>query len=297
VYDKTVRRRRAVLGLLVACSLILLTAYFGESGNGSLHAIQRGVLEVVTPIQSVASRALSPVRNLFTWVGDTFHAKGQVKGLRQQNNALRARDVTLSAQLHTARQIAGINQVDTNAGLGATHPVSATVLGWSPDLWFSTITIDKGTGDGIQDNMPVIGADDANGALIGKVTDAWGDGAVVTLITDQHSAVEAMDVATSFRSVVQPAVGAPGTLLFQFALHNTFKRGDIVVTSGTCSSHNNVDSLFPPNIPIGTITGVDNPGTDNQSVHVKPLINLRKVQNVQVLTRTVDGNRSTTCPQ
>ena len=42
MYDKTVRRRRAVLGLLVACSLILLTAYFGESTGGALHGVQRG---------------------------------------------------------------------------------------------------------------------------------------------------------------------------------------------------------------------------------------------------------------
>ena len=49
MYDKTVRRRRAVLGLLVALSLILLTAYFGESAGGGLHAVQRGVLEVFAP--------------------------------------------------------------------------------------------------------------------------------------------------------------------------------------------------------------------------------------------------------
>ena len=79
MYDKTVRRRRAVLGLLVACSLILLTAYFGESAGGGLHAVQRGVLEVVSPIQEGASRALKPVRDLVGWVGDTLDAKGEVK--------------------------------------------------------------------------------------------------------------------------------------------------------------------------------------------------------------------------
>ncbi len=40
MYDRTVRRRRATLAGLVALSLILLTAYFGESGGGVLHAIQ-----------------------------------------------------------------------------------------------------------------------------------------------------------------------------------------------------------------------------------------------------------------
>src|SRR4051812_49888176 len=70
-----VRRRRAVLALLVACSLILLTAYFGESAGGGLHSVQRGFLDVVSPIQEGASRALKPVRDLFGWFDDTVHAK------------------------------------------------------------------------------------------------------------------------------------------------------------------------------------------------------------------------------
>jgi len=44
VYDKTVRRRRLVLALLVVLSLILLTAYFGEASSGGLHSVQRGFL-------------------------------------------------------------------------------------------------------------------------------------------------------------------------------------------------------------------------------------------------------------
>ncbi len=58
MYDKTVRRRRAVLALLVVLSLILLTAYFGESSEGGLHSVQRGFLTVVSPIQEGANKAL-----------------------------------------------------------------------------------------------------------------------------------------------------------------------------------------------------------------------------------------------
>ena len=90
MYDKTVRRRRAVLGLLVASSLILLTAYFGESAGGGLYSIQRGVLDVVSPIQEGASRALKPVRDLFGWAGDTLDAKGQLKDVRRDRDALRS---------------------------------------------------------------------------------------------------------------------------------------------------------------------------------------------------------------
>ena len=63
MHDKVVRRRRAVLALLVALSLFLLTAYFGESSGGGLHATQRGALEVLAPIQEGANKALKPVRD------------------------------------------------------------------------------------------------------------------------------------------------------------------------------------------------------------------------------------------
>ena len=89
MYDKTVRRRRAVLGLLVASSLILLTAYFGESGSGALHGVQRGTSEVLNPVQEGASRALKPVRDLFGWFGDTLDAKGKVEELSAERDRLR----------------------------------------------------------------------------------------------------------------------------------------------------------------------------------------------------------------
>jgi len=295
VYDKTVRRRRAVLGLLIACSLILLTAYFGESSGGSLHAVQRGVMTVVSPIQNVASTAVSPVRNLVNWISDTFHAKGQVKDLRKENTALLRRNVALNEKLREAQQVAGLKEVDTNAGLAANRPVSATVIAASPNAWFRTIVIDKGTSAGIQDNMPVIGADENNGGLIGKVSIAASNTAVVQLVTDDRSYVSAEDVDTGFRSGVAPTVGNPGDLLLKFGTRNdTFTRGDIVITSGTCSTRN--DSLFPRGIPIGTVTRVEGIGTDDPQVHVKPLVDLHRVEDVQVLTRSVDGNRSTACP-
>ena len=90
MYDKTVRRRRAVLVLLVALSLILLTAYFREAPGGGLHSVQRGFLTVISPIQDGANKALKPVRDLFGWVGDTLHAKGQRDELRKQVDRLQA---------------------------------------------------------------------------------------------------------------------------------------------------------------------------------------------------------------
>ena len=50
--------------MLVAVSLILLTAYFGETPTSPLHSVQRGVVEVLSPIEQGASNVLTPVRSV-----------------------------------------------------------------------------------------------------------------------------------------------------------------------------------------------------------------------------------------
>ncbi len=79
-----------MLVLLVALSLILLTAYFREAPGGGLHSVQRGFLTVISPIQDGANKALKPVRDLFGWAGDTLHAKSQRDQLRKQVERLQA---------------------------------------------------------------------------------------------------------------------------------------------------------------------------------------------------------------
>ena len=59
--------------------------------------VQRGILEVVSPIQEGASRALKPVRDLFGWVGDTVSAKGDLKDARYDRDQWRSTAIRLQA--------------------------------------------------------------------------------------------------------------------------------------------------------------------------------------------------------
>jgi rod shape-determining protein MreC len=283
VYDKTVRRRRALLALLVALSLILLTAYFGESAGGGLHSVQRGFLEVVSPIQAGASKALKPVRDLFGWFGDTLHAKGQRDQLRKQVDNLRAQLIKNQSDARQLREFENLFKLDGELKLSDYAPVTARVIARSPTLWYSTVNIDKGSGDGIHVDDPVI---DGEG-LVGKVSLVTPGASQVTLITDHTSGVSAMVNASGASGVVQPAVGDPNDLILQYLQHGDgVKQGDNVVTSGTVSGR--LDSLFPPGIPIGQVTSVDAQDLF-KSVHVRPFASLRKLDYLQVLTRGTRG--------
>ena len=283
MYDKTVRRRRAVLGLLVAGSLILLTAYFGEPAGGGLHAVQRGVVEVVSPIQEGASRALKPVRDLVGWVGDTIDAKGQVKQLRAERDALREQAITGAAAARENAQLRGLLDLDRARGLKDEQPVAARVIGQNPSLWWSQVTINKGTSDGVLPNHPVVGPE----GLVGVVTFATSNSAIVTLLTDHRTAVGARIAESGVSGVIQVEAGRPNDLVMAFTTRNDeVTPGQTVITSGTESRITRVPSLYPPRIPIGRVTRVDDPATDDQLVHVRPFANMRRLDFVQVLTRT-----------
>jgi rod shape-determining protein MreC len=278
VYDKTVRRRRAVLLLLVVLSLILLTAYFGEAPGGRLHAVQRGFLTVLSPIQDGANKALKPVRDAFGWIGDTVHAKSERNQLVKQVDKLRREVIANQTERTAYRELLALYHLDNQLSINNYHPVTATVVGKSPNIWYSTVTIDKGEAAGVRINDPVINGE----GLVGKVTQAASDGAKVSLITDSTMGISARLGSTTATGIVQPKVGEPNDLLLQYLPPSTqANKGDYVVTSGTVSSPD--DSLYPPGIPIGQVTSV-NEESAYRSVNVHPLADLHNLDVVQVLT-------------
>jgi len=283
VYDrKVVRRRRAALAVFVALSIAILTAYFGESGGG-LHAVQRGVLDVVSPIQEGASRALKPVRDLIGWVGDTVDAKGEVKQLRAERNALREQAVTGAAAARENDQLRGLLNLDKARGLSDEGPVAARVIGQDPSVWWSQVLINKGTGDGVLPNHPVVSPE----GLVGVVSTATSNSAIVTLLTDHRTAVGARVAESGVGGVIEVEAGRPNDLVMRFTTRNDeVTPGQTVITAGTQSRTDRVTSLYPPRIPIGRVTRVDDPATDDQLVHVRPFANMRRLDFVQVLTRT-----------
>lgn len=295
MYDKTVRRRRAVLGLLVGCSLILLTAYFGEPAGGALHSVQRGILEIVSPIQDGASRALKPIRDLFGWVGDTVSAKGDLKQARQERDQWRTIAIQNEAAARQAAKLRNLVQLDSAPrSLAPYAPVTARVIGRSSTVWYGRIYIDKGSSSGIRPNFAVLGSDGStDGAgLIGRVESVTSNAATVQLITDAAMSVAARTVRTDAPGDVQPKAGNPRDLILNYTnKDDPIGVGEPVVTAGTTSQRNDLTSVYPPDLPIGRVTTIDQPGTESQQVHVKPFVDLQRVEFVQVLTKQVNGNR------
>jgi rod shape-determining protein MreC len=154
------------------------------------------------------------------------------------------------------------------------------VIGRSPTVWYSTVTIDKGSSSGVADNDPVVTGD----GLVGRVTDTTHGTAEVTLITDDRSAVSARVLPDGAQGVAEPEVGNPNELLLDFIDRNQpIHQGQILVTAGW--SNGAISSAFPPGIPIGKVTDTTTGEQQTyQQVHVQPFADIRDLDLVQVAT-------------
>jgi rod shape-determining protein MreC len=295
VHSKQVRRRRAVLAALVAVSLILLTAYFGESPGSPLHTLQRGIVEVFSPVEEGASTALSPFRDVASFFSDTFKAKSQVGKLRVEVHRLQAQVAAAqSAQLENAQLRAQVGLDNTNS-LASYKRVAAHVILRDPNLWYATIEVDKGSADGVRVSDPVTG----DGALVGEVTVVDPTVSVVTLITD-HTMAEAAQVQDPPRGdtgLVVPAVGNPNQLVLQYLPHaaqGQVQVGQQVVTVGFKSGP--LQDLYPAGIPIGQVSNVGNNLANNGEVQVTPAADLRHLDAVQILATPHAGTERAQLP-
>jgi rod shape-determining protein MreC len=277
VYRKQVRRRRALLALLIIGSFVLLTVTYGRGSNG----LQRGVSTIFSPIQTGADRALKPARDLVNWFDETFDAKGENSKLHAELESTRKEAVGAQAALSENAQLRKIVGLDRSGAIPSGYePVTGRVIARSPTVWFSDVTIDAGSGDGVVVNDPVVNGD----GLVGTVNAVTSGSAEVTLIVDHSSAVSAKVVPPGVQGVIRPSVGDPSDLILDFI--DSTKRvhaGQAVVTAGWQAQE--LESKFPPNIPVGEITEAGIVEQEaQQQVHLRPYADLRNLDFVQVLT-------------
>jgi len=277
MYRKQLRRRRAVLALLVISSFALLTATYGQ-GSGSL---QEGVATIFSPLQKGADRALKPARDLVNWFDETFAARGENDRLRAQLATERAKAVAGEVALEQNNQFIQLLHIARSDVIPSGYrEVPGSVIGKSSSAWYTSVTIDVGSSDGVAVDDPVISAD----GLVGSVSGVTHGSAQVTLITDPDSRVSGKIARNGTQGVVTPVVGDPNDLTLEFLdSSEEILRGEPVVTAGWRGE--GIASRFPPNLLIGTVTQAPISEQEAaQQVHLSPAADLADFDIVEVLT-------------
>jgi rod shape-determining protein MreC len=275
-------RRRLVVGLLVLASLVMITVYFRESPNGSLHGFQSAGATALRPFEVAANRIARPFQDAYNWTADVFHAKQENKQLRQDVKKLRQQAIQNSATAQEVVQLRKILRLERSKAYAdySKTAVTAEVLSNPVSQFDQTIVIAAGRSRGIRVYDAVVTQD----GLVGEVTKVLRNTALVTLLTDKESNVTARDDRTGAIGVVRHSQG-PEDLLFldRVGKDKTINKGDVVLTAGKQSGHR-LSSFYPRNIPIGQVTKVGQTDVDPfQDIQVMPYVDLSSLQYVLVL--------------
>lgn len=278
MYRKQVRRRRAVLTLLIISSFLLLTITYGQSSGG----LQQSISTVFSPLQTVADRALKPARDLVGWFDETFEARGENNRLRAELQEFRVQAIAGQGALQENAQLRKLVELDSGPVLAtsAYEQVTGRVITRSPTVWHSAVTVDVGSDDGARVDDPVISGD----GLVGLVSSVQSGSSQVTLITDHTSVVTAKVLPGGAQGMVRPDVGNPEDLVLDFIdSARKIGAGQAVVTAGW--RVRDYASLFPPGLPVGEVTRASIVEQEvRQQVHLRPYADLANLDIVQVLT-------------
>ncbi|HXL43872.1 MAG TPA: rod shape-determining protein MreC [Gaiellaceae bacterium] len=273
-------RARLVAAVLVLFSLALITVYFRESEEGTLHSAQRIGLSVAMPFEVAGERIARPFRDAWGWTSDLVGAKQENEKLRKQVEALRQRVIqeqTAVSENDRLRDL--LSFVDGPSFPAGFTGVSTRVVGRPPSAYNQEVLIAAGSSAGVRRNDPVVTQD----GLVGLVTNVTSNGAKVTLLTDQSSAVSAIVLESGAAGVVRHGPSDSSALVLDRVGKDEFvEEGNLVITAGWRSGK--LESLYPRGIPVGMVKSVGQQDVDlYKRIQVAPLVNFDALAEVIVL--------------
>jgi len=198
--------------------------------------------------------------------------KAEVNQLRQQallGEAARSQNESLRKQL---------NFIDSPQFPSDYTAVNTRIIGWRNEF-DERVVIAAGRNAGVHQETPVM----TNDGLVGSVTQVSPTAALVTLLTDESSAVQARDQNTGATGgIVRHGEGEGSLIVDRITKDKLVKEGDVFVTAGTRSKQ--YPSLFPPNIPIGYVISVGQSDTAPfKQIQIQPFVDFSSLDAVTAL--------------
>jgi rod shape-determining protein MreC len=245
--------------------------------NRSTRLIRVWAVSAVTPLEK-------GIVGLQDGIGNLWHNYFYLRGVRRENRDLkkkiqdleleRARLSEDAEQAHRLQLLLGFKEQYIS------KTVAAQVIGSSGSQQSRSVYIDKGSEDGIKQDMAVITAD----GVVGKVLRAFDSTSQVLLIDDQTSGVGAILEKSRLQGVLR---GTPAgqVVLEKVMSDETVQPGEHVLTSGG-------DQIFPKGLPVGTVTKVSTGADLFLNIRVKPAADLNRLDEVLVITQEVDREPS-----
>jgi rod shape-determining protein MreC len=262
-----IRQRSGYLfiGVMLAHVLLISAQVNSKAGVPVLESVTFGVF---SELQRGLSGGFSGVRGLWSGYIGLRHLKAENEALKRQ---LAATQIAEQEQRALADRTRGLERL-----LGLREPLAlktaaAEIIGAGATPDFRTVTIDKGSRDGLNRDMAVI----SPSGVVGRIVVPSARSAKVQLLIDRNAAAGALIERSRAQGVV---VGSGDErLLMQYVSEVAdVIAGDLVVTSG-------IDGIYPKGFVIGRVESVEKSGGAYKRITVMPTVDFRSLEEVLVV--------------
>jgi rod shape-determining protein MreC len=232
----------AVAGLIVGLFMLVLSLV----APSSYAAVRGAALDATSPITGALSEVGATAKGLVSGAGDYWDAASQNGKLKRERAALRRQLIRAQAILQENRQLkAALNLRERSQESVA----AGRIVGSSFESPRRFAVLSVGRSDGVESGMPVRTAD----GLVGRVVEAGRIASRVLLVSDRSNIVPAR-ILRGGVPVISTGRGDGTVDIRPLEVgRNPFRRGDIIVTSGT-------GGLYPPLVPIARVVRLDDDG-------------------------------------
>lgn len=273
------RNALVLIVVLVAQLLALAVQAKRPAADGadrhSVSLMRHAVIAVVTPPERLLHATGSWIRGLWFGYVDLIHVRRENASLKQDVERLRLEQASLAEDAAQGRRLQKVLGFEEHY-IYKTQP--AQVIGTGGTEQSQVLYIDKGSDDGLAQDMPVITAD----GIVGKLKDVFAHTSQVLLVSDPTSGVGVMLESTRTRGILKGR--AFGQLqIVDISPDSRIKAGDTIVTSGG-------DQIFPRGLAVGTVDRVvaDPEHDPLVDVLVHPSAGLSQLEEVLVITSMGD---------
>jgi rod shape-determining protein MreC len=238
----------------------------------------------LSSLESKFRDVLAPVQTGLTWVGrqgrylvslpvSMVGAAARSQALEQEVERLQSEKIQLNEYLIENQRLSAlldykkimINNYDF---------MVASVISRDSGNWFGTVTLNRGSSEGVRENMSVLTPD----GLVGRVIAVSASTCEVLLITDPRSGVGSLVQDTRTPGIIEGVAGRSGIARMIHIPNNApVEAGQAVVTSGQ-------GSVFPKGIPIGIISNIQNePSGLFLSAEIYPFADFNNIEEVLIV--------------
>jgi rod shape-determining protein MreC len=234
------------------------------------------VLEGIT--FGVFSRLQGGAASAIRGLGGTWSNYVDLRGARAENESLKKQVADLEVRVQEQRALAARSErlqelLALKDKAGPLPTLAAEVIAGNPNAGLRTVTLNRGSADGVQPDMAVIAPKGVVGRVIGPVA---AHAARVQLLIDPSAAIGAVSERTRAGGMIAGIEGDPPLRMELVSNLADIVAGDLIVASG-------IDGIYPKGFAIGTVEKSERGASLHRDITIRPSVDFSSIEEVLIV--------------